>query len=442
MNTLVHSLKKNNQDLKISEIEGILYLLITSKGLTNAGLVRQTGLPKETLKQFKSSIRSFLVEGDDDLVELNEEGLNTLSSMTLAPYKWSVLDSVESDYSKRLEAIRNTYSLGFDSSKREFDQFFSTPITSISKANALKDKGMLSGKNIAILGDDDLVSIAIGMMFNDYTSITVLEIDDNLRATLERISNDMGIKDIQFIRYDARNEIPSELFGKFDVVITDPPYTRNGVSLFLNRATSLLKKDSGFDSSYVFLYYGNSFKSPEKTLKVQQVIGKFNYVIEDKIDKFARYYGAESIGSSSSLYVLKTTPATSSIDDLGMVENIYTFENTKEEKFPFVDHLTIKVHGVDQRLLTSKKNLQKVFGEFCNIHKLRVVDQFTTGFKKQGFSLTYILSSSNLLVHTWPEYNAIHIDLVTCSPIYNKDNISATLYKLLGTRQIEVNVVE
>ena len=75
-------------------------------------------------------------------------------------------------------------------------------------------------------------------------------------------------------------------------------------------------------------------------------------------------------------------------------------------------------------------------------HKLKIVDQKVTSFSKGGLSITFILASSNLLVHTWPELNSIHFDIVTCSPIYEKNNIPKTLKNLFKTSKIEFNVIE
>ena len=53
-------LKIKNPDLKEAEIETVLYILLNNKTLTNNEFVRLTGLPKETLRQFKFSISNFL----------------------------------------------------------------------------------------------------------------------------------------------------------------------------------------------------------------------------------------------------------------------------------------------------------------------------------------------------------------------------------------------
>ncbi len=164
-------------------------------------------------------------------------------------------------------------------------------------------------------------------------------------------------------------------------------------------------------------------------------------MIEERLSKYTRYYGAETVGSSSSLYVLKTTPATRT-DDKVLQSKIYTFENTDTDNFPYVDHYVFKLQKVTKEILTSKNKMQKLIGDFCKRHKLNVKDVNVAKFKGQGFSFTYIFSTSNLVVHTWPESNSLHFDLITCAPIYNKELLANSLVELFGTEFIEVIRVE
>ena len=55
------------------------------------------------------------------------------------------------------------------------------------------------------------------------------------------------------VEHDLRRPLPPELSGAFDTVVTDPPYTTAGASLFLSRAAEALD-DRGGD---VFLSFGS-----------------------------------------------------------------------------------------------------------------------------------------------------------------------------------------
>ncbi|KKS15125.1 MAG: hypothetical protein UU72_C0038G0005 [candidate division WWE3 bacterium GW2011_GWB1_41_6] len=440
MNDLVQKIKINNSDLKIAEIKGILKILSdNSVDITNSELIRLTGFPKETLRNFKSSISSLLENSDEDSIRLKPAIVEEIKKLDLRPHKWKLYSYEQKDLEDRLLEIRKTYEL---EPKREYDQFFATANTSVAKALVLRDKGLISGKNIALLGDDDLVSIVLGLMNEDHLNVTVFDIDDEILAVIERISKDLNLKNIRTVKWDVRTKLNPQFMSAFDVMMTDPPYTRNGIALFLNAGVELLGQNKGHAGKYIFLFYGNSFKSPEKTLKVQEVIADFNMVIEDKIDKFARYYGAESIGSASSLYILKATPFTHPLEEVLLTRNIYTFEEQKEEKFPFVDHYTFKIHNVPRHIVGSKKAILKVAGDFANAHRLKVLDTKVTQFRGKGLTITFVLGSSNLLLHTWPEFNAVHMDLITCSPIYNKEMMADSVVDLFKTDRIEIRRIE
>lgn len=441
MANLIEQLKVKNPDLKKAEIEGLLHLLLSEKAVTGNEITTRTGLPKETVKDFLKGIPNLLEDASDEKVRLSTTGAEAITAINPQPYKWSLFqyDSKETD---ELEAkfIELSEKVAIKA-KREYDQFIATSRTSVSKALVIRDKGLLNNKKIALLGDDDLVSVSLSLL-GGYSELTTVDVDRDIVTVVEGIKREMGINNIHTYVCDLRNKLKSEFLGKFDVVMTDPPYTRSGITLFLNRAIQFLGDTKDYEGKYIFLFYGNSFKTPEKNLKIQEVIGRFNLVIEDKIDKFARYSGADSIGNASSLYILKTTKHTKALDEAELSVPIYTYENQKEEKFPFVSHYVAKVLGVPQSIVSSRSYMLRFLGQFCELHRLKVVDKKETKFKGNGFSFTFILASSNLLVHTWPEHNAVHIDLVTCSPISNKEMMGANLAKLFQAKNVEIREVE
>ncbi|HSX39353.1 MAG TPA: bis-aminopropyl spermidine synthase family protein [Candidatus Saccharimonadales bacterium] len=438
MNAFINDIKTRNADLKLAEIEGILYIVRNTPNLSNNELVRQTGLTKEILKQFKSSIASLLDTTNEDLVRLNQHGTDILSKLEISSYKWSLFETSNLEFEEKLKLVRQKYNLV---AKREYDQFFATEATSVAKASILNDKGLVEGANIALLGDDDLVSITLGTLFKKYNRITVLDVDNDILDPIKQIVIDNNLQNISTKIYDVRKELKPEDAHRYDIVMTDPPYTPAGVALFLRRAVELLSKSNDASGKYIYLFYANSLRSPEKTLKIQEIIEQYNLVIEDKIDKFSRYYGAETIGSQSSLYILKTTPQTKPIDNY-LDQAFYTFEDRKEEKFPYVDHFTFKIYDVPHNIVTSKKALLKATNDLCETHKLKIVDTKITEFKKQGLTITFVLGTSNLLVHTWPELNALHIDLISCSPIYSKDNLIYTVSALYGSKNVEMRKID
>ncbi len=444
MNDFINQIKKYNTDLKASEIEGLFYILKTNKPLSNNNLVTMTGIPKETLRHFKKSISGLLEDNSDDSVSLNKKGKETLENLELFPYKWSLCESfdftAEKEYQKFLDEVKDIKNKYSSSPKREFDQFLATPETSLFKARIIDEKGLVEGKSIAFIGDDDLNSLSLASINSKYKNITVFDIDPEILGSIKKCCEEKGFKNIETVFYDVRKNLDLKFLDRFDVVVFDPPYTKSGVTLFLERSIELLGDVGNFEGKYIFMYYGNSFKSPEKILKIQEIINRFGLSIEDRIEKFARYKGAESIGAASSLYILKASKFTHKLGS--GASNIYTFEKVKEEKFPFVDHMVFKVFDAKKDFLKSKGKLLSAVEKICRIHRLKIVDKKVTDFKNGGMTVTFVLANSNLVVHTWPEFDAIHLDLITCSPIHRKELLSATISDVFGTSKIDAFYVE
>lgn len=84
--------------------------------------------------------------------------------------------------------------------------------------------------------------------------------------------------------------------------------------------------------------------------------------------------------------------------------------------FPFYNHWQIEVYT---------KNSQKIdeiyvdsLAKFIvDSLKLNVVSTAKHYFPtNDGLTKIYVLSQSHLVIHTWPEFSALHFDLMTCSP--------------------------
>jgi hypothetical protein len=137
----------------------------------------------------------------------------------------------------------------------------------------------------------------------------VFEIDDRLGKFITNISRENGLE-IEVIKKDLFQPLDKKLLNKYDIVFTDPPYTNEGINIFLNQAVRLIKKNF---LGRIYLCYGNSDRAREREIEIQKLILDHNLIIKTKLYQFNKYYGAESIGSQSSLYVLDWTPSTKTI---------------------------------------------------------------------------------------------------------------------------------
>ncbi|WP_206453500.1 bis-aminopropyl spermidine synthase family protein [Aurantimonas marina] len=190
------------------------------------------------------------------------------------------------------------------------DQAPCTAETALRRAFAMHRAGALAGRRILLLGDDDSLSIAIGLVAGVLTApprrLTVLEIDPERLAHLTR-----GAARIDFaferIAHDMRDPIPEALRGGFDVVATDPPYTLPGMALFVARGIEALAAGPGLP---VFLSYADL--SPDDRLDLQARLTELGLAVLRMRPSFNRYGGASILGSVGQLIELETTSRTAS----------------------------------------------------------------------------------------------------------------------------------
>lgn len=77
-----------------------------------------------------------------------------------------------------------------------------------------------------------------------------------------------------------------------------------------------------------------------------------------------------------------------------------------------IKHLSaiIRLKNFDQ----TSNFVDEVGTKICQLLQLNIVKKTHTVFEPIGLTLVYILSQSHIAFHTWPEFNTLHIDLVSC----------------------------
>jgi predicted methyltransferase len=190
----------------------------------------------------------------------------------------------------------------------ELDQVHCTVETKVRRVLALYDAGLLDGRRIVLLGDDDLTSLAIRILSERLGAriggLTVLDVDPAVvRFVRTRLR---GARfHIECLVHDLRDPLPDRLRGTADAVFLDPPYTRAGADLFLSRAVEATGSGAGRS---VFLSFGAS--RVETTLAVQREIAELGLVVRRVVRDFNQYAGAGVLGGASDLYELATTAET------------------------------------------------------------------------------------------------------------------------------------
>jgi N4-bis(aminopropyl)spermidine synthase len=185
----------------------------------------------------------------------------------------------------------------------DLDQCHCTPATKLHRVLALHEADALVGRSILVLGDDDLTSLAIERVvrrFGSASSIALLGVVDVDAAVIDLVRTELAGASFPTVAvlHDLRRPLPPELRARFDTVVTDPPYTTAGASLFLSRAAEALDARGGD----VFFSFGS--RRPGAALLVQQAISRTGFSIVRLLRDFNEYVGAGVLGGTSSLYHL------------------------------------------------------------------------------------------------------------------------------------------
>ncbi|MFA4044168.1 MAG: hypothetical protein HZRFUVUK_000951 [Candidatus Fervidibacterota bacterium] len=167
---------------------------------------------------------------------------------------------------------------------QEFDQGFVTEETTLARVAFMLQRGDLDGKEIAVIGDDDLVSIACALTGRP-KRVVALDIDERLIGFIEDVKNKLNLQCLSVVRHDLREPLPEELLKAFDVFFTDPTESFTGFKVFVERGLQCLK--GAGCSGYFGLTHVES--SLGKWRKIQQFILECGGVITDIIEAFNHY---------------------------------------------------------------------------------------------------------------------------------------------------------
>ena len=122
---------------------------------------------------------------------------------------------------------------------------------------------------------------------------------------------------------DLRLGLPPAYAGRADLAFTDPPYTPEGVGLFVTRALVGLRRSG---QERVAIAYGFSPHQLTRGFRTQSALHELRLVLEAVLPRFNRFDGAEAIGAAAALYVARPTRWTWPIVDRagGVDPRIYT----------------------------------------------------------------------------------------------------------------------
>ncbi len=229
-----------------------------------------------------------LVVFEGDQILLTEAGAELASKAKIEPFashvcprckgRGVVIDDLKEAYEKFLKIQEER-----PPAIHQFDQGYVTPENTFARVALADSRGDLRGKKVIVLGDDDLMSIALALSGLP-EKVTILEIDERLVNFIKEVSDKYNLG-IDARVHDLRQPLPEDVVGAYDTFFTDPPETVEAIKAFVGRGVATLKAERCAG------YFGVTRResSLDKWRRIQKVLLDMGLVITDLIHNFNEY---------------------------------------------------------------------------------------------------------------------------------------------------------
>jgi predicted methyltransferase len=295
---------------------------LTDRSWTLAELVQATAVPRRTVEEVIAAL-----DDDLDTAALRIRPEKVAAYRQLFGYdqlrRTAVPDPLlaRADAATDLRAELATLIAAAPVSRRALDHVAATPETAAWRGLWLDSRYDLAGAHLLCVGDHDLTSLAAALV-NPELTVTVVDLDERILEFIDIEARRRGL-DVRCYFADLRLGLPPSAVASADLAFTDPPYTPEGVQLFLARAAEGLRDR---ERGRLVMAYGYSDRTPALGLKVQQSVQELALAYEAILPAVNRYAGAQAVGSASDVYVCRPTARTWKVLDRAVESavNIYT----------------------------------------------------------------------------------------------------------------------
>ena len=212
-------------------IEGVRSILLTMyrfPSLKNKKVAQKTGIAIPTISAVRGElVKSGIIEKRNFLGEIGREWVKTKLNLT---FDYDPLPETFNNIIKELPEeftyLNNLKSLLKNRPTPEYalDQSHADFSTIIKKTLYLLKKGDIEGRRIIFLGDDDAISLAVGLT-NLSNEILVLDIDNRVLDFISQSAEELSLKNFNVLSHDLKEPCPNIIINNYDVVVMDPPYT-------------------------------------------------------------------------------------------------------------------------------------------------------------------------------------------------------------------------
>ncbi|QJA06546.1 putative methyltransferase [Thermosulfurimonas marina] len=166
----------------------------------------------------------------------------------------------------------------------DFDQGFVRPVDTVRRVAYIYQRGDLEDTEIFILGDDDLLSVAMGLTRMP-RRVVVVEIDERINRFIKDFAEKEGLSNLEVYDYNVIEALPEPLKGAFDVFVTDPVETKKGLKLFVGRCLEALRGPGAAG----YMGFTHREASLRKWFEFEKFILSAGLVVTDILRDFAIY---------------------------------------------------------------------------------------------------------------------------------------------------------
>lgn len=121
---------------------------------------------------------------------------------------------------------------------QNYDQGFVDEASTLARAAFMWSKGDLDRRDILVLGDDDLLSVALALT-RAPRRVVALDIDPRIVAFLRDVARENDLA-LEASVHDLRHPLPHRLLGAFHAFVSDPTESLRGFMAFVHRGISAL----------------------------------------------------------------------------------------------------------------------------------------------------------------------------------------------------------
>ncbi len=271
------------------DAERALAALLTTDNLWEA--IRLSRVPLRVLSVFwHQLIAEGLLEAHDGALRLTESGQALAQALGVAPVREATCVHCEGrsvDYrtlpgdvvERFAEICRHR-----PEAIQDYDQGFVTEATTLARIAFAWHRGDLEGKQLLVLGDDDLMSIAAALT-GAPAYVLAVDIDDRLIQFINDVARREGLDRLEAVRYDLREPLPTSWLRKFDTFMTDPTESFLGFKTTIERGLLALR-GPGCAGYFGLTHVESSY---EKWAQIQRFLLDSGVVLTDLIDDFSAY---------------------------------------------------------------------------------------------------------------------------------------------------------